>query len=669
MELITKGIADLPVLVIITHRPEFAAPWVGLPDVTTLNLSRLNVRACTAMAKQLAGAARLPPEVMAQLVAKTDGVPLFVEELTRSVLDARARSRPDKKEVLAELVTAIVIPATLQEALEARLDRSPQIREVAQVGAAIGREFPYDLLARVVTLPSLELDAALGGLVSSGLIFARGTPPDTYTFKHALVQDSAYDSMMRSKRRETHERIAEGLRELRPEVSEAEPAVLARHYAEAGMLEQAIDWWTRAGQAASARSANPEAAELLERGLSLSARLPESEERDRRELALQTALFGPLIWVRGQFSPEMEAAFNRTLVLCERVHAPGEMFRALFAKSLSHGMRGQHSQFNEVAEDLLQRAERASDEGALLMGHRTVAMSSFLLGNFVEAQKHIDSVLSTFDRNQHGHVMVAYGQDPAVISESYKCICQWVMGWPDKARASRGRAIAEALELDHVNTIGPVLVWAAINAQSVSRDVDGLRQTCVQFNALISQHKMPIWETMGRLSNAVLKSMVDPSHHTAAELHQVLLDFQSLTPNCMMFPLWWLTLAENYLAFGDPEKALDANDRAFEFAKQSDEHWSDSEFLRVRGVALAMRDGVACNSEAETYLGRAIDDARSRSAKSFELRAAMSLARFLSDQGRAMEARDVLAPIYAWFTEGFDTPDLIDAKALLDELS
>jgi len=242
-------------------------------------------------------------------------------EAEESPADRSASADPQRRQLTVMFCDMVgstaLFPATLQEALEARLDRSPQIREVAQVGAAIGREFPYDLLARVTSLPSGELDAALDDLVGSGLIFARGAAPDaSYTFKHALVQDTAYDSMMRSKRRETHKRTAEALLERQTDASEAEPAVMARRYTEAGLLEDAIDWWTRAGHAAGARSANPEAVELIGRGLALIAGLPESEARDRRELALQTALFGPLISVRGQYSPEMEAAFDRTLEVC-----------------------------------------------------------------------------------------------------------------------------------------------------------------------------------------------------------------------------------------------------------------------------------------------------------------------------------------------------------------
>jgi class 3 adenylate cyclase/tetratricopeptide (TPR) repeat protein len=670
MSLITRRIPDLPVLMVITYRPEFAAPWVGLPDVATLNLSRLNARACTAMAEQLAGAASLPTEVIAQLVAKTDGVPLFVEELTRSIIDARARSRSDKRDVPAEQDTAIVIPATLQEALDARLDRSPQIREVAQVGAAIGREFSYDLMARVASLPSAELDAALDDLVGSGLIFARGTPPDaTYIFKHALVQDTAYDSMMRSKRRETHKRISEALLRLQPDVGDTEPAVLAHHYTEAGMLEEAIDWWLRAGKAASARSANPEAVKLLERGLSLIAKLPGSEARDRRELALQTSLFGPLISVKGQASAEFEIAFDRTLELCKRIDAPQEKLRALFAKSLSHTLRGQHLRSHEVAEELLQQAKHASDEGALLVGHRMVGMSLFLLGRVIDAQKYFDAVKSTFDRQRHGHLMLTYGQDPALTSAMYSVATQWVLGWPDKARITAENAIAEAVVLGHASTLGSVLASVSY-FQSVYGDVDGSRRTVGHLATLLTQHKMPFYETIWRAAKSWVEGATHPTRQTAEQLQDALVHSESLSRNAPSRPIrWGSQLAQNYLAIGDVTKALEANKKGFDHADESGEHWSDSELFRVRGLALAMRDGVNGNDEAETCLRRAIDDARSRSAKSLELRAAMSLARFLRDQGRADEARQMLAPVYDWFTEGFGTPDLMDAKALLDELS
>jgi predicted ATPase len=282
LELIIERIVDLPVLLVITYRPEFAAPWVGAAHVTLQVLNRLAPPDCTRMAEHLTGGTTLPAELMTQLVERADGIPLFVEELTQSVLESQAHIIANAGGTPPIQGVSISIPAVLQDALEARLDRSPAMREVAEVGAAIGREFPYELLARVVPLSAEEMAAALNDLVVSGLIFARGAPPHaSYTFKHALVQDTAYRFMVRSKRQNIHKRIAETLLKLRPETAKTGPETLAHHYTEAGLLEEAADWWTAAGRAAAARSANPEAVALLERGLNVVADLPATEARDR----------------------------------------------------------------------------------------------------------------------------------------------------------------------------------------------------------------------------------------------------------------------------------------------------------------------------------------------------------------------------------------------------
>jgi predicted ATPase len=298
-------------------------------------------------------------------------------------------------------------------------------------------------------------------------------------------------------------------------------------------------------------------------------------------------------------------------------------------------------------------------------------MSLLFLGKFIEAQKHIDIVLSTFDRERHGDVMLYYGQDPAVITESYSAVNQWALGWPDKSRSASESAISKALALDHAGTIGPVLTFAGMIAQSFRRDIDGLRRAVKHFQSLTSQYNMPVWDAVYRISDALIRSMDSPSGETATKLRAELENWESLTRSpTISFPfLWGLFLAENYLAIGDQAKALEAIDKGFNFAKASGELLANSELLRLRGVALARCDSSEGYDEAEACLRHALEDARSRDAKSFELRAATSLAQFLRDQSCLDEARDVLAPVYGWFTEGFDTPDLKDAKALLDELT
>lgn len=655
IELAIERVRDLPILMLITYRPEFAAPWVGDDHVSLVALSRLTRKDRARMAQALIGEA-ISEEMLDQIAERSDGIPLFVEELTRAARESGSKTD---------------IPATLQDALEARFDRSPAVREVAQVGAAIGREFGHDLVSQVSSLSSVDLDGALDDLVGSGLTFARGNPPDAaYTFKHALIQDTAYGSMVRSKRQNTHRRIAEQLQKLHPEIAETEPETLAHHYTEGNLLDDAVDWWTKAGQAASARSANPESITLLERGIALTADLPPTKERDRRELAAQQLLVGPLISAKGQYSAELEGAINRILELCETLEILDQMVPALRAKCIQLMMRGQHRPASEAALDLLKRVESSTDKSALFAGHLMVAISQFFLGRVTDAIEHVNFVLKNFDRSQQGHELVTYGYDSGALAEGYNAIFSWVLGWPDKARAASERAIDQALALDHVGTIGPVLSWGGYQYQATSRDIEGLRRTCEHFRELSSKHYSPIWTMIGMLSDAVAESFARPTRQTAEALRQALESYESLTSNAMFFPIGWASyLAENYCAIGEPDEALDAIDRGFAFADSSEEHWGDAELFRMRGVALAMRDGVDGNDEAETWMRRGIEDARSRQAKSLELRSAMSLARFLRDQSRHTLARETLAPVYDWFTEGFDTPDLKDAKALLDELN
>jgi class 3 adenylate cyclase len=670
MELVVERVKDLPVLMIITYRPEFSAPWVGDAHVSLHALKRLTRRESMQMVTGVTGEQALSDDVLTQIAERTDGVPLFIEELTRSVLEADG-SQPALGGAATNIGVAGVVPASLQDALEARFDRSPAVREVAQVGAAIGREFAYDLLAQISSLDSEQIDAALADLAASGLILARGTPPDaSFTFKHALIQDTAYDAMVRSTRQDTHRRIAEALSDLRPEITETSPQTLAHHYTEANLLEDAVDWWTKAGQAASARSANPEAVELLERGLALIPQLPEGEARDRKELTLQTALFGPLISVKGQYSSELESARSRVLEIGQTVQAPQEVFRALFAKSLAHGMRGEHLDSKKTGLELIDRAKSECDEGAELVGYRMTAMSSFLLGEITEAKQTVDLALSKYDRDRHNEVMLTYGQNSGTIAHSYNSTFEWILGRPEKSRSILHNAVKEVLALDHVGSVGPVLSWGGTIGRTLGRDIENLQWIDKEFEKLIAHHKMPIWEMMGRINNALCKSIDSPSLTTARVLESDLIEYESMTSNAMVYPAFWgVWLAENYIHIGEPDRALAHNDKGVHFADQSDERWAQSELYRVRGVALAMRDGVNGNDEAESWLRRAIEDARSREAKSFELRASMSLARFLRDQSRHTLARETLAPVYGWFTEGFDTPDLVDAKALLNELS
>jgi class 3 adenylate cyclase/tetratricopeptide (TPR) repeat protein len=671
LELIVAQVEKLRAMAVFTYRPEFISPWTGAPHVTLQALNRLTARDCRAIAEGLSADVALPEEVIAQLIEKTDGVPLFVEELTRSVLDSQANVGTTKGEVSASQSVDIVIPATLQDALEARLDRSPAVREVAQTGAAIGREFQYNLLAQIISLPESDLGPALDDLSQTGLIFVRGTPPEaSYVFKHALVQDTAYDSMVRSKRQGIHASIAEALINLQPETVETKPELLAHHFTEAGLLEDAIDWWTSAGRAAAARSANSESVALLERGLDLVTKLPASEARDQRELALHIALMAPLIAVKGQTSPELEAAFNRALELCDTIDAPDEMFRAMYAKWLFHSLGGQHATAFNQAEDMLRLAERTSDGEALLMGHNLLGRSLFLMGRTLEGLDHLNQMLAMFDRQRHGHLMVAYGQDPAAIVEGYRAMALAVLGQPDAAKAAGERTITNVFELGHVNSIGPTLCMCGIIAAVIRADYADMRQVCEQFQSITSQHDIPIWKAWEQIASAIAEVDVDPSTRTVNDL-RVSIDHLAtqMHGHGVFSPLLMHSLGQGYLSIGETAKTLETVSAGLKLIEASEERWFESQLHRLRGAALASADDPGENAKAEASMRKAIELAKSGGAKLFELRGATSLARYLHDGGRTTEACELLVPLYGWFDEGFDTPDLEEAKALLDEIS
>jgi class 3 adenylate cyclase/tetratricopeptide (TPR) repeat protein len=674
LEQVIERIIDLPVLMVVTYRPEFTAPWIGLPHVTLQALNRLTARDCTRMMERLIGERNLPSEIYAQIAERTDGVPLFVEELTRSVVETGSSAT----DVGDNATANIVIPATLQDALEARFDRSPAVREVAQVGAAIGREFPYDLLSGVVSLTSSELDAALGDLIGSGLIFARGAPPDaSYTFKHALVQDTAYDSMVRSKRQDTHQRIAENLLSLQPEITGTGPETLAHHYTEAGLLKSAVEYWVQAGKLATSRSANSEAVALLECGLAVVAKLPPGEERDRSELDVQIALLGPLIPTRGQTSPDFVNAVNQALELCEQIDAPDEWFRATCAKIVFHIMSEQMVAGHELAATLRQKAKLAVqtgtvDDGVLVIGQDVFARTLFFLGRLTEALEEYNQVPIMFDRKRHDHLRFGYlAMDPEVTSSVFRAIPLWLLGWPDQARKMADHAVSKALELGHVNTLGMTLVWAGTIMHMMLRDLPEIGWIGTHYDDLTSQHNLPVYKHNLTMFHSLLEISEHPSSSAATSFQSDGIDqmLKATRGPTMVIPTFYCWLAEAFLAANEPDQALDAINKSLELIDESEERWYEPEAHRIRGIALTMADGSAQDKEAEASMLKAIEVAKSQSAKSLELRAATSLARLWQSQGKTTEAHELLAPVYGWFTEGFDTLDLIDAKALLDELS
>jgi hypothetical protein len=433
----------------VTFRPEFQPVWTGQPEVTMLALNRLDRHDRTALIEQIAGGPALPDEVIDQIADRSDGVPLFIEELTKSVLEIG--------------VPAVGIPATLHDSLMARLDRLSSVRRVAQIGAAIGREFPYALLHTVSRISEDELRSALGRLVASELVFQRGAPPDAvYRFKHALVQDAAHGSLLRSTRQQLHAEIAETLGILSPELIDSQPELLAQHYAEAGLAEKSVEFWGKAGRRSAARSAMVEAAAQFQKGLDQLALLPDTVERQRQALEFSSALAAALRFVKGQATAETGQAYARARNLWEQLGSPSEFLHVPYGQSIHYLYRGEFDRTQILEEDLLRLSRLRNDDAGLVLGHMSSGRTQMLVGRFASSRSHLEAVLALYDEIPHRSLAYQTGLYPQVVARGYLGIALLCIGVPDQALAQSNAAIAEAQRLAHPPSLVSSLMAGAI---------------------------------------------------------------------------------------------------------------------------------------------------------------------------------------------------------------
>src|SRR6516165_9433547 len=467
LDLVVERVRNLPVLLVVTFRPEFQPPWIGQPQVTMLALNRLDRRERTALVAQIAGSEALPGEVVAQIAERTDGVPLFVEELTKSVLESG--------------VPVVGIPTTLHDSLIARLDRLASVRLVAQIGAAIGRQFPYVLLRAVSDLPEDELRAALARLAASELVFQRGIPPDAvYTFKHALVQDAAHGSLLRSTRQQLHAQIAEALEAHSPELMDSQPELFAQHYAEAGLFEKSVAYWGKAGQRAAARSAMAEAAAQLQKALNQLALLPDDPERRRRELELRSSLGAVLFAVKGYAGLETGHAYASARELWEQLGSPSEFLHVSYGQSRYHAHRGEFDLALRLDEDLLRLSQQRGDSAGLVLGHYSSGRNLMLSGRFVSSLAHLEDVLVLYDPVSDSSLVRQAGESPHVNSLALLGIVLFCLGYPNQALARSNAAITEARKLTHPPSLasslsnGAVVLWLLGNSAALCDRVNEL---------------------------------------------------------------------------------------------------------------------------------------------------------------------------------------------------
>jgi predicted ATPase/class 3 adenylate cyclase len=664
--LIVDRARRLPVLVIMTFRPDFVPSWPPRRHVTPIALGPLTERQSIAMIEWLTDGRALPPTVLDQILGKAEGVPLFVEELTKTALaSGLLKNRGDRYELAAPL-PQLAIPTTLRDSLMARLDRLAPAKVVAQVAACIGREFTYPLLAAVSPLPDTEVQAALNRLVAAGLVFSRGTTPEaSYAFKHALVRDAAHQTLLKAQRQQLHGRIARMLEERFPETVEIEPELLAQHCTEAGLIEQAVEYCQRAGQQALARSATAEAVAQLDRGLELLVGLPDGPERRRRELGLQLMLGPALIAAKGFAAPETGRAYARACELCRELGDIPRLLPALYGQSVVHWQRAELAAAHEVARELLELAEEEGEAAAEVVGHRTLGTFLFQLGRLAQSLAHSEIGLALYDSVRDRSSRFVYAIDSRVVCLLWLSQALLGLGYPEQAQVRQSEALASARELAHPNTIAQAL-FCDWTLHQLLRDGRATQAQTEELIALATEQGLPLWLAAGVVIRGRTLAAGGRAEDGVAVIRRGLADYRA-TGAELFSPYFLALLADAYGRADQAAIGLSVLADALDRVERTGAHWIEAELHRLRGELLLARPEPD-QSEAEASFHRALAVAYEQQAKLWELRAATSLARLWRDQRRRNEAHDLLAPICGWFTEGFDTPDLEDAKALLNEL-
>jgi class 3 adenylate cyclase/predicted ATPase len=657
-------LAQMRVLLIVTYRPDFTVPFVPHPRATALLLNRLGRRHCQEMIGSITRGKMLPAMVMQLIVDKTDGVPLFVEELTKTVLESELLKEQNNAWVLSGPLPALAIPATLQDSLMARLDRLPDVKEVAQIGAAIGREFPYPLILAVAPLSETSLQQALAKLTAAGLVFSHGAPPAaTYVFKHALVQDAAYETLLRSKRKQLHAQIAAALEARFPEVAETQPEVIAHHYTQAGRTEAAVEWWKKAGDLAIHQSANTEAVQHLSRAIELLESVPESRERDTNELAIRIALSGPLIATRGYVTSELADNYARAWDLCSKLSENKSIFPVMYGQWVIPYVRGDMGAALKNAERFLRQAEQQEDDGLLLMGHRIYGSSLVWRGDTLPGSEHLQRALDLY-HPAHDRLAYMFSQHPRTAALAHLCLALQHLGRPDQAMAAGWEALSQAKRIEHFNSIAYSLCFVSLMIM-LRRDVETLRKTAGELIDLSERHNASYWALWARPMLGWIKAQEGDVESGVLQMHESTEALSNQKAN-LWVPQTLLLEAEILGQAGHYRRAYRLLDDAQALIEPLDQRFYEAELHRVRGVVMLAED--ACCEAAIASLDRAIEVARRQNSRFLELRAAVSKSRHWLDRGRREEARAMLEPAYRSFSEGLDTADLVEAKELLDAI-
>jgi predicted ATPase/class 3 adenylate cyclase len=664
-DMTVERMRQLPVLALFTFRPEFEPPWSGLSNVGILALHRLDHDKVESMVTQVTGGRTLPAEVMKQIIAKTDGNPLFVEELTKAVLEGGFLVEDAEGYRLNGPLQPLAIPATLQDSLMSRLDRLAPVKEICQIGAAIGREFSYSLLRALVDRDEPALKHALARLEHAQLVFRRGEPPEAvYTFKHALVRDASYESMLKSRRQQLHGLIARTLEKKFADTVASQPEILAHHFTEAGLVDPAIDYWLRAGNLALSRSANAEAAKHLRQGIALTQSKAPLAKRARKELDFYLALGPATAATEGYAAPETLRVFSHARDLLGDGGTPTEQMTVLWGVYLAHAMRAEYVAARDVAQQCLTLAAEHEHPGTLALANRFLGQTLWSMGAFVEARFYLERALDLCAANPE--VITSYrrfGADDQVTALSSLSRTLWILGYPEQAAAASKQALARARNMGLAFTTVFALDGEALLG-ALGADPQSAAAHAGEAVAHSIEHNFADYEVRARFVQGALRAQGgDPQHGIEVMRNALAAADRNSARNRRTLYLGHIACA--HASLGQPEVGLNLLDEAIQTVETMEERFFEAELHRLRGDILLALDR---EGEAEAELSRALTIAEQQQARWWGLRAATSLAKHWRHQGKCTQAYSLLQPAYGWFVEGFDTPSLKSAKALLDEL-
>jgi predicted ATPase len=667
LNLLIDQIPTASILVLLTCRSYFQPAWHHRSYITEMTLNHLSHTQVEQIITGVTDGKTLPQEVIQQIIAKTDGVPLFVEEVTKAILESGHLKEGDGRYELIGSLLTLAIPATLQDSLMARLDHLMMSKGIAQLASVIGRQFAYDLLSTVSQLDAVTLQRELGRLVEAEIVYQRGAPPQSsYVFKHALMQDAAYQSLLKSTRQHYHQRLSQVLESQFLQIVATQPELLAHHYTEAGLAARAVHYWYHAGQSAVQRSAHVEAISHLIKGLELLQTLPETPDRVQQEVDIHVALGASLLATKGYAAPEVGEIYTSAGQLCAHLEDPYQLFPVLRGLWNYYHVRAELRTAYAMGEQLLTLAEQTQDPGMLVAAHRALGSTLSFRGALASALRHLAQGIALYDPQRHRASAFLYGEDAGVVCHSLTAYTLWFLGYPDQALARSVEAVTLAQQLASPLSLAHALDLAA-QFHAFRREARLTQERADAAISLAQEQGFPHWRAYGALLRGWALAYQGHAQEGIAQITQGLQTYRATGAELGRSHFMAL-LAEAHGRRGEPAAGLAVLTEALTHADKTGERCYASKLYRLQGELL-LQGSSGQQAEAETCFAQAIAIAQSQSAKSWELRAATSLARLWHQQGKRQEAHDLLAPIYGWFTEGFDTADLKDARALLDELA